>query len=162
VLRIRHGIEEGEEDDFGIRRPEEWIALRAEASQTMALMLTAIASVSLVVGGVGIMNIMLVSVTERTREIGLRLAVGARMRDIRIQFLAEAAMLGAIGGVLGLALGWVGSAVMTERLGWAMVISSEAVTLAVAVAVGASLVFGYFPAHRASSLDPVEALRSEA
>jgi len=161
LLRIRHGIEEGEDDDFGIRRPEEWIALRAEAGETMALMLIAIASVSLVVGGVGIMNIMLVSVTERTHEIGLRLAVGARMGDIRLQFLTEAAMLGVIGGTLGIALGWGGTAFITNQLGWAMVISREAVTAAVVVAVGASLIFGYYPAHRASSLDPIDALRTE-
>jgi len=162
VLRGRHGIEEGEDDDFGIRRPEEWIALRAEAGRTMAFMLIAIASVSLVVGGVGIMNIMLVSVTERTHEIGLRLAVGARMSDIRLQFLTEAAMLGVLGGVLGVAIGWIGSAVITQQLGWTMVISRDAITVAVAVALGASLVFGYYPAHRASALDPIDALRTEA
>ena len=161
LLRIRHGIEEGADDDFGIRRPEEWISLRAEASETMALMLIAIASVSLVVGGVGIMNIMLVSVTERTHEIGLRLAVGARMGDIRFQFLTEAAMLGVLGGIIGLALGWGGTAVITQQLGWVMVISREAIAAAVATAIGASLLFGYYPAHRASSLDPIDALRSE-
>jgi putative ABC transport system permease protein len=161
LLRTRHGIEEGEDDDFGIRRPEEWIALRAEAGRTMAFMLIAIASVSLVVGGVGIMNIMLVSVTERTHEIGLRMAVGARMGDIRFQFLTEAAMLGIIGGVIGVTLGWLGTAAITQQLGWVMVISREAVYAAVGVALGASLLFGYYPAHRASSLDPIDALRTE-
>jgi len=161
LLRMRHGIEEGEDDDFGIRKPETVIELRAESSRTMAMMLVAIASVSLLVGGVGIMNIMLVSVTERTREIGLRLAVGARVRDIRFQFLTEAAVLGVIGGSMGVALGWVGSSFIAQSLGWDMVVSPDAIALAVGTAVGAGLIFGYYPAHQASALDPIDALRTE-
>jgi putative ABC transport system permease protein len=161
LLRVRHDIAEGEDDDFGIRRPEETISLRAEAARTMALMLTAIASVSLVVGGVGIMNIMLVSVTERTREIGLRLAIGARMADIRVQFLVEAALLGVLGGAFGVSLGWLGSELLARRLGWGMVISPEAILLAVGTSIAAALLFGYYPAHRASALDPIDALRTE-
>jgi putative ABC transport system permease protein len=114
-----------------------------------------------VVGGVGVMNIMLVSVTERTREIGLRLAVGARIHDIRLQFLAEALILGLVGGVFGVSMGWLGSELLTGRLGWTAIISPEAITAAVVTAVGTGLIFGYYPAHRASGLDPIEALRAE-
>jgi putative ABC transport system permease protein len=161
LLRARHELDPDEENDFNIRRPEEMINLRAASSRTLAVMLTAIAAVSLVVGGVGVMNIMLVSVTERTREIGLRLAVGARIHDIRLQFLAEALILGLVGGVFGVSMGWLGSELLTGRLGWTAIISPEAITAAVVTAVGTGLIFGYYPAHRASGLDPIEALRAE-
>jgi putative ABC transport system permease protein len=161
LLRARHEIVPGEDDDFGIRRPEETITLRAESSRTLAVMLTAIAAVSLVVGGVGIMNIMLVSVTERTREIGLRLAIGARVSDIRAQFLIESAMLGVIGGASGVTLGWLGSHILATQFGWDLVVSPDAVFVAVVTAIGAGLCFGYYPAHRASALDPIAALHAE-
>jgi putative ABC transport system permease protein len=125
-------------------------------------MLTAtIGSVSLLVGGVGIMNIMLVSVTERRNEIGVRLALGARVRDIRSQFLSEAALLGLAGGGLGIALGWVSCRVLSATLHWPTVISPEVTFWATVSAVGSGLVFGYFPAHRASQLDPIDAIRIE-
>jgi putative ABC transport system permease protein len=162
LLRLRHEIDPGEEDDFNIRRPEEAIQRRAAASRTMATMLTAIAGVSLVVGGVGVMNIMLVSVTERTREIGLRLAMGARVRDIRAQFLAEAAILGVFGGLLGISAGWLGSTVLASRFGWETIVLPGAVGMALVTAMATGLVFGYYPAHRASALDPIDALRTEA
>jgi putative ABC transport system permease protein len=163
LLRWRHGwIAEEDEDDFEIQHPLETVVARAATTRTMALLLTGIGAVSLVVGGVGIMNIMLVSVTERRREIGLRLAVGARVGAIRGQFLMEAAALGLAGAVCGCALGYVVAVVMTYGFGWSMVLTPEATAVASAVAVGAALVFGYYPAHAASRLDPIEALRSEA
>ena len=161
ILRLRHGIDPGEDDDFHIRRPQETLNLRLESARTLGLMLASVALVSLVVGGVGIMNIMLVSVTERTREIGLRLAIGARERDIRIQFLIEAVVLGLFGAVLGIVLGYAASEVITSVLGWRTIISTNAVAAAVAFAVGAGLVFGYFPASRAARLTPIDALRDE-
>jgi len=161
VLRLQHGIEPGGDDDFGIRKPLDILATRAEAMSTMTMMLMGIASVSLLVGGVGIMNIMLVSVTERTHEIGLRLAVGARMADIRVQFLVEAALLGAVGGTVGVLVGWVGSEVISAMYGWPVRVEADAAWLAVTCAVAAGLVFGYYPAHQASGLDPIEAMRAE-
>ncbi len=159
LLRMRHGLDPVEENDFSIERPEETIALRAGASRTLAVMLTAIAAVSLVVGGVGVMNIMLVSVTERTREIGLRLAIGARVGDIRAQFIAEAAMLGALGGALGVSLGWLGAIVLAGHFGWPAIVLPGVAAMALATAIGTGLVFGYYPAHRASAMDPIDALR---
>jgi putative ABC transport system permease protein len=161
VLRIRHRLAVGENDDFVIRKPQEVLEMRAQTMQTMTMMLMAIASVSLVVGGVGIMNIMLVSVTERTREIGIRLAVGARTDDIRLQFLIEAAVLGVLGGAVGVFTGWLGSELLAFQMGWPVLVSADAASTAVIAAVGAGIVFGYYPAHRASGLDPIDALRAE-
>jgi len=168
LLRIRHDIEPpgpDEEpeanDDFTIRKPEESLEMRAATMRTMTMMLMAIASVSLVVGGVGIMNIMLVSVTERTREIGLRLSIGARMSDIRLQFLVEAAVLGIMGGIAGVALGWLGAQFLATQWGWPVLVSRDAAFIAIATAMGAGIVFGYYPAHQASALDPIEAMRAE-
>jgi putative ABC transport system permease protein len=161
LLRLRHDIPPDGEDDFEIRRPIESLELRANATRTMAQMLVAIGAVSLIVGGVGIMNIMLVSVAERTREIGVRLAIGARMRDIRRQFLIEAATLGVIGGLAGVAIGFVVATALADALQWPVVISRDGTLLALAIAVGSGIIFGYYPAHRASQLDPIEALRAE-
>jgi putative ABC transport system permease protein len=127
----------------------------------MGVMLSSIALISLIVGGVGVMNIMLVSVTERTREIGLRMALGARQDDVRAQFLVEALLLGMLGGIVGLLLGGIGARILTDTFGWPMLISPTAIIVAVCFAAGVGLVFGYYPASHASALDPIEALRTE-
>ena len=161
LLRERHHRVSGQDDDFSLRSDDDAIRIREESARTMGIMLSAIAVISLIVGGVGVMNIMLVSVTERTREIGLRMAIGARQRDVRAQFLVEAFMLGGLGGVAGLLLGGVGARVLTDMFGWPMVISPTAVVVAVAFGAGVGLIFGYYPARHASALDPIDALRTE-
>jgi ABC-type antimicrobial peptide transport system permease subunit len=161
LLRERHRTPDGEEDDFRMR---DWTEISNTAASTTALMthlLLSVALISLVVGGVGIMNIMLVSVTERTREIGLRMAVGARGRDVLRQFLLEAAILCLCGGIVGVVLGRVASITITAVLGWPTLPSIEAILAAVAVSAGVGLIFGYYPAWKASRLDPIEALRYE-
>jgi putative ABC transport system permease protein len=161
LLRERHRIPDGGNDDFTLRAPEDSIRLQQNSAHTMDLMLSAIASVSLLVGGIGVMNIMLVSVAERTREIGLRMAIGARERDVRTQFLVEAFVLGVGGGAAGVAVGMLGSRVFADAYGWPMLVSPQTVAAAVAFAATVGLVFGYYPARRAASLDPIEALRIE-
>jgi putative ABC transport system permease protein len=161
LLRIRHRIQPGARDDFNIRSPEDSIRLQEDSAKTMELMLSAIASVSLLVGGVGVLNIMLVSVAERTREIGLRMAIGARERDVRFQFLAEAIVLGLAGGAAGVAVGVLGSRLITDAYGWPMFISTKTIAVAVFFASAVGLIFGYYPARHAASLDPIEALRIE-
>jgi putative ABC transport system permease protein len=161
LLRQRHDIPIGGNDDFEIRRPIESLEMRASATRTMSQMLVAIGAVSLIVGGVGIMNIMLVSVTERTREIGVRLAIGARTADIRLQFLIEAATLGILGGVLGVAIGFFVANALAAALEWPVVISPDGTLVALFIAIGSGLIFGYYPAHQASRLDPIDALRAE-
>ncbi len=162
LLRARHELMPADPDDFRIQRPLETLQLRASTARTMALMLTAIGGVSLLVGGVGIMNIMLVSVTERRREIGLRLAIGARVRDVRWQFLSEAMSIGLLGGAAGIALGWLGAEILARVFGWPTLVSVDTVLLAVTLAIVAGVTFGYYPAHRASALDPIDALRMES
>jgi len=162
LLRARHDIPPGGADDFELRKPIEMLEMRASAMRTMAQMLIAIGAVSLVVGGVGIMNIMLVSVTERTREIGIRLAIGARVRDIRLQFLVEAIGLGLMGGLFGVGIGWLTSALLAAGFGWPVATSGDTTLVALAVAVGSGVIFGYYPAHHASQLDPIVALRAES
>ena len=161
LLRLRHRLREDQPDDFNIRAPDDAIRLQEDSARTMELMLSAIASVSLLVGGIGVMNIMLVSVAERTREIGLRMAIGARERDVQVQFLAEALILGLVGGAAGVMLGAVGSQVFAEAYGWPMVISPKTIAVAVAFSSGVGLIFGYYPARHAASLDPIDALRIE-
>ncbi|HZS60294.1 MAG TPA: ABC transporter permease [Gemmatimonadaceae bacterium] len=161
LLRDRHRRVAGMEDDFDLRTDDDAIRVREEAARTSGLMVSAVALVSLLVGGVGVMNIMLVSVSERTREIGLRMAIGARQRHVRLQFLVEALVIGLLGGAAGLALGVIAARVLTDSLGWPMLISPKAIAIAVTFATGVGLVFGLYPANRASAMDPVEALRFE-
>ncbi len=161
LLRQRHHLLPSEEDDFSIRNMEEIFAAQETSSHIMSLMLAAVASVSLIVGGIGIMNIMLVSVRERTREIGLRQAVGAKTRDILTQFLVEAVTLSIAGGCAGIILGIAASAVISRLANWNTVVSMGAVTLAVFFSALVGISFGYYPARKAAYLDPIEALRSE-
>ncbi|HVH09126.1 MAG TPA: ABC transporter permease [Gemmatimonadales bacterium] len=161
LLRERHHLRPEEEDDFNIRNPEDIIKAQIEASHTMTLLLVAIASISLVVGGIGIMNVMLVSVTERTREIGLRVAVGARRHVIQLQFLGESVMLSLVGGAGGTLLGIAASLFVGRALGWPTQMSADALLVAVTFSIAVGIFFGYYPARKASLLDPVEALRYE-
>jgi putative ABC transport system permease protein len=161
LLRQRHRLQAGTEDDFSLRNLAEVMAAQEASSRVLALLLAAVASVSLVVGGIGIMNIMLVSVTERTREIGLRMALGARTRDILGQFLVEAVTLSLIGGLAGVALGGVAALGIAQFAGWRILLAPEAVVLAVAFAFAIGVFFGFYPARKAARLNPVEALRFE-
>jgi putative ABC transport system permease protein len=158
LLRERHHILPGREDDFNIRHPEEVIKAQIAAKRTLALLLISVASIALLVGGIGIMNVMLVSVTERTREIGIRLAVGATARDIRVQFLEEAIILSLFGGLLGIVAGVVGSFVIGAGLGWPMAIPPEALVVAPLFAVGVGIFSGLYPAWKAARMDPITAL----
>ncbi|HVO13353.1 MAG TPA: ABC transporter permease [Vicinamibacteria bacterium] len=161
LLRQRHRIQNPDEDDFQVRTVEEMAQMRTQLAQTMTGLLMSVASVSLLVGGIGIMNIMLVSVTERTREIGLRMAVGAKTRDILSQFLTEAVSLSVLGGVVGIVLGTVVSQMLTRVLGWPTLVTAEAIVIAFVFAAGVGIFFGYYPARKAATLDPIEALRYE-
>jgi len=161
LLRQRHHLVPAQDDDFSIRNMEEIFAAQEASSHIMSLMLAAVASVSLIVGGIGIMNIMLVSVRERTREIGLRQAVGAKTRDILTQFLVEAVALSIAGGCAGIILGIAASTVVSRLAGWNTVVSLGAVVLAVFFSALVGISFGYYPARKAAYLDPIEALRSE-
>jgi putative ABC transport system permease protein len=161
VLRDRHHLRPEEEDDFNIRNPEDIIQAQLEASKTLTVLLIAIASVSLIVGGIGIMNVMLVSVTERTREIGVRVAVGATEEAIQLQFLGEAIMLSLVGGAAGVLFGILGSYMVGQTLHWQTEMSLESVAVAAVFAIAVGVFFGYYPARKASRLDPIEALRYE-
>ena len=161
LLRQRHRIQDPADDDFTVRTVEEMAATRVEMAQTMTMLLMSVASVSLLVGGIGIMNIMLVSVTERTREIGLRMAVGARTRDILRQFLAEAISLSVAGGAVGVLLGLSVSRLLTTGLGWPTMITPSSILVAFAFAGAVGIFFGFYPARKAAELDPIEALRYE-
>jgi putative ABC transport system permease protein len=161
LLRQRHRLHPDQEDDFTVRKHAEAFAAQEEATTTMALLLGALASISLLVGGIGIMNIMLVSVTERTREIGIRAAVGAKSREILAQFLVEATTLSSIGGLLGIVLG-VGTARLIALVaGWPILISLKAILVAFLFSAGIGIFFGYYPARKAAQLNPIEALRYE-
>jgi putative ABC transport system permease protein len=161
LLRQRHRLQPGQEDDFNVRNLSDVFAAQEDSARVMSILLGAIASVSLVVGGIGIMNIMLVSVTERTREIGLRLAVGARARDILTQFLVEAVTLSLIGGLIGIALGLLASLLISYLAKWTTLISGSAILVAFAFSALVGVFFGYYPARKAAFLDPIEALRYE-
>jgi len=161
LLRQRHGIRPGKDDDFTVRSQEEIATMATATSKIMTLLLGSIASVSLVVGGIGIMNIMLVSVTERTREIGIRMAVGAHGRDILLQFLIEAVALSSLGGIIGILLGLGFSRLIAILLEWPTAISPSSVAIAFLFSAAVGIFFGFYPARKASRLDPIEALRYE-
>ncbi|MFQ5926852.1 MAG: ABC transporter permease [Terriglobia bacterium] len=161
VLRERHRIRAGEENDFQVRTQSEVADLAQATGRIMTVLLASIASISLLVGGIGIMNIMLVSVTERTREIGIRMAVGATEDDIQRQFLVEAVTLSLFGGMTGILLGIIFSTLISNFLQWPTLVSPTAVVVAAAFSAAVGIFFGYYPAHKAARLDPIEALRYE-
>jgi putative ABC transport system permease protein len=161
LLRTRHRLAPTAEDDFRITSMQELAETVTEATGTMTLLLGAIAAISLLVGGIGVMNIMLVSVLERTREIGIRKALGARERDIWVQFLIEAAFLSLAGGIIGVIAGWIVSYFVSRTGVITPLVTADIVLLAVSVSVGIGLFFGFYPAWNASRLNPIEALRSE-
>ena len=161
LLRQRHHLQSAQEDDFTIRNLEEVFAAQESSARVMALLLAVIASVSLVVGGIGIMNIMLVSVTERTHEIGLRQAVGATTGDILLQFLVEAVAISLVGGIAGIGVGVITSMIISRVAQWSTVLSSGSIILAFAFSGLVGVFFGYYPARKAAFLDPIEALRYE-
>ncbi len=161
LLRMRHRIRPGNEDDFSVRNMAQMVENAKAATRTMTLLLTAVAGVSLLVGGIGIMNIMLVSVTERTREIGIRMALGAKKVDIRLQFLVEALILSLVGGTTGILLGTGGAMMVSRAFGWAVEISPFSIVLAFGFSGFVGIFFGYYPAWKASLLNPIDALRYE-
>ena len=161
LLRQRHHLRTGEDDDFIIRNPSEMARTAEATANTMTMLLGAIAAVSLVVGGIGIMNIMLVSVTERTREIGVRMAVGATEANVKWQFLSEALVLSSLGGLIGIAVGMLASALISNSLGWPTLVSKLSIFVAVVFSVLVGVTFGFYPAVKAAQLNPIEALRYE-
>jgi putative ABC transport system permease protein len=161
TLRSLHGIPPGEDDDFSVQTLEDIAAVRTQTTQTMTQLLAGVAFVSLVVGGIGIMNIMLVSVTERTREIGLRLAIGARGSDVLFQFLIEAVVISFVGGAIGIGLGYFVAWLVESQWAWATQIPPDAVFTAVVFSAFVGIFFGFYPARKAAGLDPIEALRFE-
>jgi putative ABC transport system permease protein len=161
LLRQRHRIQPNQENDFSVRNLTEIASSAEQSARVMSLLLGAIASISLLVGGIGIMNIMLVSVTERTREIGIRIAVGAKGKDILLQFLIEALMLSLMGGTLGIAAGVAGTVLLASYTEWPVLFSPEAMVLAFLFAGSVGVFFGFYPARKASLLNPIEALRYE-
>ena len=161
VLRVQHKLIQGEDDDFMVRTQEDMTSMRTEMTQTMTVFMLAIAVVALIVGGIGIMNIMLVSVTERTREIGLRMAVGAKGQDVLWQFLVEAIVLCSVGGLIGVGLAFALTQGLTEFLEWPTSMSPDAIAVSVGFAAVIGVVFGFYPAWKAAQLDPIESLRFE-
>jgi putative ABC transport system permease protein len=161
LLRQRHNIREGRDDDFTVRNQEEIAAAQTATTETMTALLAGVAVISLVVGGIGIMNIMLVSVTERTREIGTRMAVGAHGRDILTQFLIEAITLSVIGGIVGIVLGIVSAKILAAVKNWPSLISPGSIVIAFVVSAAVGVFFGFYPARKAAQLDPIDALRYE-
>jgi putative ABC transport system permease protein len=161
LLRERHHLHPGEDDDFNIRSPEDVIRMQLQASRTMTFLLGSAASLSLLVGGIGIMNIMLVSVTERTREIGVRMAIGATDQDVRRQFLSEAMVMSICGGALGVLGGFLGAMLLERTLHWQLQMTSTAIVIGGLFSAAVGIFFGYYPANKAAQLDPIEGLRYE-
>ncbi|MCM2359856.1 MAG: ABC transporter permease [Geobacteraceae bacterium] len=161
LLKQRHHIGPTKENDFTVRNLTEIMSVASSSSQTMSLLLGAVASISLIVGGIGIMNIMLVSVTERTREIGIRMAIGAKQRDILLQFLTEAVLLTVFGGIIGIGLGVAGATAVSKVVGWTTLVSTKAILIAFVFSGGVGIFFGFYPAQKASRLNPIDALRYE-
>src|SRR5215475_5947394 len=161
VMRERHHLRAGEDDDFNIRTPEELIRTQLAAANIFTLLLGSAASLSLLVGGIGIMNIMLISVTERTREIGIRMAIGATEQDIQMQFLSEAIVMSLMGGTLGVLAGIMGSLLLKNTLHWEMQLSAQIMVIAGLFSAAVGIFFGYYPAQKAAQLDPIEGLRYE-
>jgi putative ABC transport system permease protein len=161
VMRTQHDIGPGQEDDFRVQTLEDMVAFRTQATSTLTSLLAGIAAVSLMVGGIGIMNIMLVSVTERTREIGLRMAIGARGSDVLLQFLVEAVVISLVGGALGIAMGYGIAEFVKWYQNWPAVVPMDAIVTAVGFAGFVGIFFGFYPARKAAGLDPIEALRFE-
>ena len=161
IMRESHKIAEGEDDDFTIRNQDELAEVAQGTTKVMSALLAAVASISLLVGGIGIMNIMLVSVTERTREIGIRMALGARGSDVLTQFLVESVVLSLFGGLIGIVLGFVGAAVLGRLTGWNTITPPGAVLMAVGFSAAVGVFFGFYPARQAAALNPIQALRYE-
>ena len=161
ALRRSHKLRFEQANDFSIRNQSDFLTVLSETTQTFSLLLAGVAAVSLLVGGIGIMNIMLVTVTERTKEIGVRKALGATRRVIMLQFLVEAVVLCVLGGGLGIGLGWISSAVLRAQFGWDTAMSTSAVMSAFAFASAVGILFGVWPARRAAALDPIAALRAD-
>jgi putative ABC transport system permease protein len=161
LLRESRRLSENDPDDFTVRNQNDLAEAAEGSTKVMTLLLAAIASISLLVGGIGIMNIMLVSVTERTREIGIRLAIGARGSDVLTQFLVESIVMGVLGGLIGLAIGIIGSKLLGHFTGWETVISPVLMLVAVMFSGAVGVFFGYYPARKAAALHPIEALRYE-
>ncbi len=161
LLNQRHRIAPGKESDFSVRNLAEILSVAEKSSQVMSLLLGAVASISLIVGGIGIMNIMLVSVTERTREIGIRMAIGAKERDILFQFLIEAVLLTVIGGFIGMLVGSLGAVVVGRVLDWPILISLQSILIAFFFSAAVGLFFGFYPARKAAGMNPIDALRYE-
>lgn len=161
LLAQRHRIGPGRDADFTVRNLTEILSVREESSKAMSLLLGAVASISLIVGGIGIMNIMLVSVTERTREIGIRMAIGAKQRDILMQFLTEAVLLTFIGGIMGMLVGVAGAKLVSAFFDWPTLVSFNAIAMAIGFSGAVGIFFGFYPARKAASLNPIDALRYE-
>ena len=161
LLNQRHRIGPSREVDYTVRNLSEILAVSEQSSKVMSMLLGAVASISLVVGGIGIMNIMLVSVTERTREIGIRIAIGAKKRDILLQFLTEAVLLTTCGGIIGMLVGIAGARIVATLVGWPTLVSANTIVIAFAFSAGVGVFFGFYPARKAASLNPIEALRYE-
>jgi putative ABC transport system permease protein len=161
ILRESHRLADWEADDFTIRNQRDLAAAAQGTTEVMTLLLAAIASISLLVGGIGIMNIMLVSVTERTREIGIRMAIGAHGSDVMTQFLVESVVMSGVGGLIGVGVGFGGAALLERISGWATVVSPETVAMALGFSAAVGIFFGFYPARRAAALNPIDALRYE-